>query len=133
MSMNFEFFDGAYTRSTTPTITIRKGGVLVLNGPAVDKLGDDVTHVEIGYDADKHAIGLRKAAENAPGRYLLRKQSKGDSRIINGKRMFTHHGLNAEKARTFDLEEYGKGLFGVTLADEHRAEAPSKAKAKKAA
>ena len=60
MSNGFQFYEGTTSDSaTTPKITVRKGGVLILTKAAVDMLGDDVKHVQIGYNDETKAIGIR--------------------------------------------------------------------------
>ncbi len=104
--------------ATTPKITVRRGGVLILTKAAVDMLGDDVTHVQIGYNEKTRAVGIRRATEDARGRYRLRDQRNSPSRLIDGKRLFTHHGLIAEKARAFKVEKFGDEIIGFILTDE---------------
>ena len=90
----FEFFAGNTTKSaTTPEITVRKGGLLILTQAAVAMLGEDVTHVRIGYNNDTRAVGICPAAETDSGRYTLRKQKNSVSRSVDGKRFFKHHEL----------------------------------------
>ncbi len=132
MSNGFQFYEGTKSDSaTTPKITVRRGGVLILTKAAVDMLGDDVTHVQIGYNDETKAIGIRGATEEARGGYTLRRQKNSPSRLVDGKRLFTHHGLIAEKARSFKVEKYGDGIIGFTLTDEtEAAKAEPKADAK---
>ena len=134
MSNGFQFYEGTTSDSaTTPKITVRKGGVLILTKAAVDMLGDDVKHVQIGYNDETKAIGIRGATEDARGGYTLRKQKSSPSRLIDGKRLFKHHGLSAEKSRSFGVEQFGEGIIGLTLTDETEAvEAAPKTDAKAA-
>lgn len=114
--MSFQFFTGTQvSKSTTPKITVRRGGVLVFNEGAVRMLGDNVTHVRIAYDEETHAVAVVKADENAAGRYRLRNQKDSSSWIVNAKPMFEHFGLAIGKAKSFDVAEFGNGLIGVTL------------------
>ncbi len=46
--MAFEFYQGTTSENTAPKITIRKGGQLVLTSGAVEMLGENVDHVQIG-------------------------------------------------------------------------------------
>ncbi len=122
MSNGFQFYEGSTSDSaTTPKITVRRGGVLILTKAAVEMLGEDVTHVQIGYNEKTRAIGIRGATEDARGRYRLRNQRNSPSRLIDGKRLFTHHGLIAEKARAFKVEKFGDGIIGFTLTAETEA------------
>ena len=114
--MDFVFFDGSKTiNDSTPKITVRRGGLIVLNSGAVKMLGEGVQHVQLGFDATKRAIGIRSAPEEAMGKYLLRSQAKSASRLINGKRFLAHHSLSFDKAMSFRVEDLGSGVIGFTL------------------
>ncbi len=127
MSNGFEFYQGNASENTSPRITVRKGGQLVLTSGAVAMLGDKVDHVQIGYDAKTKLVGIRGAGEDAQGRYRLRSQKTGGSRLVTGKRFFAHNGLTIEKARTFDAEAFDGGIVGFQLAKvPAEAEAPAK-------
>ncbi len=76
----FEFYQGTASENTAPKITVRKGGQLVLTSGAVAMLGDDVDHVQLGYDRKTKVVGIRGAGEDAEGRYRLRSQ-KNSSRL----------------------------------------------------
>ena len=123
--MDFVFFDGSKTiNDSTPKITIRRGGLIVLNSGAVKMLGESVEFVQLGFDATKRAIAIRPAPEEAMGKYLLRAQNNSTSRLINGKRFLAHHDLHFEKALSFRVDELGGGLIGFTLPD--KSEEPPK-------
>jgi hypothetical protein len=62
MSNGFEFFEGTRTESQTPQVTVRRSGQLVLTPPAVAMLGEDVTHVQVGYNAESGIVGIRAAS-----------------------------------------------------------------------
>ena len=135
MNNGFEFFEGiASENSAAPKVTVRRGGVLVLTQAAVDMLGDGITHVQLGFNEKTKAVGIRPAAEDTKGRYLLRPQKNGASRLVDGKRFFAHQGVALETARRFDVEEFGDGIVGfhltepeVTDAEDHEpAKAPAK-------
>ncbi|MCP4246621.1 MAG: hypothetical protein GY778_06195, partial [bacterium] len=57
----FEFYQGTASENTSPRITIRKGGQLVLTSGAVAMLGDDLDHVQLGYDRKTKVVGIRGA------------------------------------------------------------------------
>ncbi len=128
MSNGFQFYEGATTEnSTAAKVTVRKGGLLVLTQGAVKMLGDDVEYVQVGYNAETKAIGIRSADEDAKGRYRLRSQNNSLSRLVNGKRFFTHQGLTLEKAHTFEAEDFGDGIVGFTFTEESEGDAPKAA------
>ena len=116
MTNEFEFFEGAATESnTSPKITVRRGGHLVLTHAAVELLGAGTTHVQIGFNAKTGAVGIRAADEEARGRYRLRTQKSALSQIVDAKRFFKHHGLPLGKARSFEVEDFGGGIIGFIL------------------
>ena len=49
MANGFDFYEGTKSENTTPRITVRKGGQLVLTRGAVEMLGEGVSHVQLGY------------------------------------------------------------------------------------
>ena len=113
---SFQFFEGHQTVSNSVAkITVRKGGVLVLTQAAIDMLGDGVAAVQVGYDPEKKAVGVRAAADTADGAYKLRAQKSGAARMVNGKRLFALHGLTVETAESFDVENFGDGVIGFRL------------------
>jgi hypothetical protein len=110
----FEFFEGARTESKAPQVTVRRSGQLVLTPPAVAMLGEDVSHVQVGYNAASGVVGIRAASNGAKGRYRLRSQNNGAS-LVDGRRFLTHHGLKVDKAQTFPAEAVGDGIVGFTI------------------
>jgi len=118
MANGFLFYEGNTTESaSTPRITVRKGGVLVLTQAAVEMLGDNVTHVQLAFNPNDRAIGLRGATGDCKGCYRLRTQRNTVSRMVDGKRLFALHRLTAEKARSYDVEQFGAGIIGFRLGD----------------
>ena len=115
MSTNgFQFFEGTRSETQTPQVTVRRSGQLVLTPPAVAMLGEDVSHVQVGYNTASGVVGIRAAANGAKGRYRLRSQANGSS-LVDGRRFLGHHGLKLEKAQTFPAEAVGDGIVGFTI------------------
>ena len=113
---DFEFFQGGASESRArPRITIRRGGLMVITKAAADMLGDDATHIQLAYNPKTGAIGLRACEPDVGGCYRLRQQGHSPSRLIGGKRFFRHHQLKIDKARTFDAEDFGRGIVGFRL------------------
>jgi hypothetical protein len=136
MSNGFTFFEGTTTESAeVARITVRKGGILVLTAAAVGMLGDEVERVQVGFNPETGAIGLRAAAEGAAGSYRLRQQKGTPARLVDGKRVFAHHGLTADKARSYEAEDFGDGVVGFVLErpDEKGAGEPASSKRTRAA
>jgi hypothetical protein len=77
-------------------------------------LGEDVSHVQVGYNAGSGIVGIRAAANGAKGRYRLRSQANGSS-LVDGRRFLGHHGLKVDKAQTFPAEAVGDGIVGFTI------------------
>jgi hypothetical protein len=130
-SNRFDFFEGTRTESQSPQVTVRRSGQMVLTPPAVAMLGDEVTHVQFGYDADTRSVALRAAPKGAKGRYRLRSQTNGAS-LVDGRRFLAHHGVAVDKARSFPAEAFGDGIvgfrFGEGASDAHDAEEEATAK-----
>ena len=119
MSTSFEtleFFEGGRTDSRAPRITVRRSGQLALTGAAVALLGEDISHVQVGFDPTTKAVGIRPAPEGARGRYRLRRQANR-SGLVDGRRFFAHHGLTVAEARTFDAQDFGGGIVGFRLTE----------------
>jgi hypothetical protein len=131
MTTQFDFFEGNRSETQTPQVTVRRSGQMVLTPPAVAMLGDDVTHVQMGYDPNTRAVALRAAPNGAKGRYTLRAQSNGAS-LVDGRRFLTHHGLKVEKAQRFPAEAFGEGMVGFRF-PEGKGEADSQTTQGKAA
>ena len=112
----FDFYEGtANAHSQEPRITVRSGGLMVITPAAVELLGDDVTHVQLGLNPKTNTVAIRKAADNAKGRYRLRTQKNSTMLLVGGKKFFTHHNLTIEKAESFDATKIADGLVGFTL------------------
>ena len=115
MSANFEFFVNSQTpKNNDPRITVRRQGVLVLTEKAAKMLGENVEYVQIGYDAKSRSVGIRAADSNASGRYRMR-DLKNATFLVNAKPMFKHYNVEIDRAQSYDVEVFDKGLIGVTL------------------
>jgi hypothetical protein len=125
MTTQFDFFEGTRSETQTPQVTVRRSGQMVLTPPAVAMLGEDVTHVQMGYDPNTRAVALRAAPNGSKGRYTLRAQSNGSS-LVDGRRFLGHYGLKVEKAQRFPAEAFGEGLVGFRF-PESKGEADSQA------
>ena len=112
----FEFFHGHISQSSSkPQITVRRGGLMVFTLAAVEMLGDDVTHIQLAYDANRGAVGIRTANQDTAGAYRLRTQGKNPGRVVGGKRFFKHYGLSTDTATRYDARDFGKGIIGFLL------------------
>jgi len=99
MTTEFEFFEGTATvNSTSPRVTVRKAGQLVLTEAAVAMLGEGVEAVQIGYNATSRVVGIRPAADGVRSALKLRAQPNGRSRLMDAKRFLAHRGLAVDKS-----------------------------------
>ena len=129
---NFQFFEGTLSENnSTPRITVRRGGLIVITRAAVDMMGSDVAHVQLAYDAKTGAVGIRAVAEDTAGSYRLRTQPKSPSRLVSGKRFFQHHGLTIRDAKSYTAQDFGNGIVGFNL--DAGANAPESTEAVEAA
>jgi len=130
MSTGFEFFEGSTTiNSTSPQVTVRKSGQVVLTQAAVELLGDGVEQVQVGYNAKTGAVGIRPAEDGGRGALRLRKQPNGRSRLIDAKRFFAHHGLAVGAVRRLSVEDFGGGIIGFVVDSAKGGEEPVETKA----
>ncbi len=126
MNQAFDFYQGSATEdTTTPRVTLRKSGHMVLTPAAVALMGEEITQVQIGFNAETRAVGIRPADEGAKGKYRLRPQNGSAKRLVDGKRFFSHVGVPIEKAASFDVEDFGGGIIGFYLPE--AAETPEAA------
>ena len=132
---DFVFFDSSQTsKSMTPKITVRRGGALVINHKAAEMFGKDVTHVQICYSVKTKAVGLRAAKPDTEGAFRMQKHKNiNNGFLVNAAKMFKYHGLEIERATSFDVEDFGDGIYGVTLpgGPEHEEESATEAKPKR--
>jgi hypothetical protein len=125
MSTGFQFFEGsASINSTTPQVTVRKSGQVVLTQAAVELLGDGVEQVQVGYNAKTGAVGIRPAANGGRGALRLRKQPNGRSRLLDAKRFFAHHDLAVGAVRRLPVEDFGGGIIGFVVNGGQSVEQP---------
>ncbi len=85
---------------------------MVLTQAAALMLGDGATQVRIGFNPKAGAIGLKSAVKGPRGSYRLRERRNSVSRLVDGKRVFAHHGLIVDKARSFDAQDFGDEWSG---------------------
>jgi len=112
----FDFYEGSTSEdTTTPKVTVRKSGHMVLTPAALELMGEEVTQVQIGFNAETRAVGIRPAEDGAKGKYRLRPQNGSAKRLVDGKRFFAHVGVPIEKAASFDVEDFGDGIIGFYL------------------
>ena len=124
---SFEFFQGAASESASkPRITVRRGGLMVITKAAADMLGEGVDHIQLAYDRNTGAVGMRAVEKGTSGCYRLRSQRKSASRIVGGKRFFSYHEIDTAQATTYEAQDFGDGIIGfvITADAETDADAP---------
>ena len=116
MTTTFQFYEGTKTESSAiAKITIRTKGQLVLTRAAVDMLGENVGHVQVGFDPETKAVGIRRVSEDTPGSYRLRTQKSSPSRLVDAKRVFALHDVKIDKPHSYDVLTFGDGVVGFHL------------------
>jgi hypothetical protein len=99
----FEVFEkGSAPRSSVPTVTIQKRGLMSLNQPAFAMIGEP-EGVELLWDPERRVIGIRPAPLTSPNAYPARPQSPSSAKrgpILIAGNLFTRHiGLDTSEAR----------------------------------
>ncbi len=121
----FQFYEGNATDSAEHArITVRKGGILVLTQATLDMLGADASHVQVGFNPETRQVALRSTSEGSKGAYRLRAQRNSPSRLVDGKRVFKLHGLEAKSSTSYDTEDFGDGLIGFRLPETTAGDEP---------
>jgi len=82
---------------------------------ALELMGEEVTQVQIGFNAETRTVGIRPAEEGAKGKYRLRPQNGSTKRLVDGKCFFAHVGVSIDKAASFDVRDFGDGIIGFYL------------------
>ena len=124
--MPFERFDKrAAGKVKRPTITVQRRGTLSLNAAAAvflagqDEIPNELS-VELFFDRDKRIIGVRKATEDHPSVYTMRKQAKSDSFLLAGKAFTQYYGIETGgSSRRYFAQDYGDGILGAELDSAH--------------
>lgn len=109
----FEFFQGNLSESSSsPNITVRRGGLMIA---AAELLGENAQKVQLAYDRSTRTVGIRAATDDTQGAYQLRQQGKSPNRLVGGKRFFKYNEIPTQKAATFEVIEFSKGLIGFKI------------------
>jgi hypothetical protein len=122
--MGFEVFNRKSAgRSPDPSVTIQKRGTFSLNSAAARALsGDDKEFsklpIEILYDREEKAIGLRRAENGSPNVYFLRKQPSSESYILSGQAFTVHYKIDTTISRRFRAR-MEDGILVFRLTDKH--------------
>ena len=125
---SFEFFQGVATESASkPRITVRRGGLMVITKAAADMLGEGADHIQLAYDRNTGAVGMRAVEKGTAGCYRLRSQRKSASRIVGGKRFFSYHEIDTTQATTYEAKDFGGGIIGFLITAKTESDAETTA------
>jgi len=98
---NFQSFDRRTVPATSrPMATLQRGGLLSLNQAALIAL-DNAEGVELLYDEDAHAVGLRPIDINDMKAYPIRKQPASNSYLVSLTRLCTYYQIDTTVARRY--------------------------------
>ncbi len=105
-NFNFQSFDRRTAPATSrPMATLQRGGLLSLNRAALISL-DNAEAVELLYDEDAHAVGLRPIDINDMKAYPIRKQPASNSYLVSLTRLCTYYEIDTPVARRYAPELY---------------------------
>lgn len=97
-----------------PYVTVHKRGTISFSIAASAAIGNPDA-VELLYDADSNAMGLRPVAANKPHAYKLRSSGRnGSIRVISGTAFFQYYGLPTTGASRF-VGRVEEGMIVIDL------------------
>lgn len=101
--MKFEVFDQlARARSSAPTATLQKGGILSLNGAAHDLLGR-AESFELLFSREERVIALRPSTEAHAYAFRIANENTGQGVISLG-RFAAHFGIDVTESQRLTPE-----------------------------
>ena len=80
---------------------------------------NDQFDIELLWDPDDEIVGFRRVNEEGLHTYTIRKQQNSASYLVAGRAFSQHYGLDTSVARRYNLQDYGEGIFGFSIHDEH--------------
>ena len=122
--MPFEVFNRTSFRAyRNPMCTIQKRGTFSLNAAAFGAIrGDhevtDTLYVVLLFDRSRKLVGFRRASEDEPNAYPVRKQANSNSYLVAGKIFCRHYEIQIGQARRYKARDLGEGVVGFSLDDE---------------
>lgn len=93
--------------SSSPEVTIQKGGSIGLNQASIEALGRPA-RVRIAIRLDPPLLGIRPSDEH-PDAYTVQDNSRGA--VINAKTALSHLGIPLDAARRYPAQAIGGGLI----------------------
>lgn len=79
--------------SHTPEVTIQRKGIISINRPAYEALGEPEA-VELLYDRERRLVGLRKVDVGVPYGYQLRSLGRGSTWLVSGMAFANYYGID---------------------------------------
>lgn len=124
-------FEAYQRRSRPPTgeavMAIQKRGTISLNGVAFGMLkgeradgGKGHLYVELLFDPEKRAIGLRAVQPNAPNSYPVRQMAKSQTYLMTARGFLRYYGVPVGKHRQYTAAELAPGIVGFTLREDDK-------------
>jgi len=111
----FDVFDRSSAPSpSVPTLTIQRRGMLSLNRGSYEALGKPAA-VELLFNRERRAIGIRPADPATPRAYAVRSQGaaggSSNTYLVPGRSFTTHYGIDTTVARRYGVERRGEMLL----------------------
>ena len=104
MVRNFEVFRGRHmVRTVQPMITIQKGGSIVLNEAAYTALGQPHS-VELLYDREQAAIGVRAASPSVLHSYSVQRQKGSNSYHVTGRSFTSYYEIDVSEPHRYQAQ-----------------------------
>jgi hypothetical protein len=117
-------------------MAIQKRGTISLNGPAYrmlvgeakgveeDKIDDTkettALYVELLFDPEKRAIGLRTVPPKTPNSYPVRKMARAQTYLMTARGFLRYYRVPVGKHRQYAATELAPGIIGFTLREDDK-------------
>jgi UPF0288 family protein (methanogenesis marker protein 3) len=122
--MAFETFSRKSAgKSTDPFVTIQRRGTFSINSAAAKMLSGgqpfEKLPIELLFDREEKAVGLRKAPTDSPDVYYMRKQPSSDSYILSGQAFTQFYKIDTSISRRYRVRLTEEGILTFRLGDKH--------------
>jgi hypothetical protein len=110
-------------------MAIQKRGTISLNGVAYTMVrgeekgegkGDDTLYVELLFDPEKRAIGLRAVPPKTANSYPVRKMPRAQTYLMTARGFLRYYGVPVGQHRQYTATELAPGIIGFTLREDDR-------------
>ena len=103
-------YDGRGRRERVPWVGIQKAGMLSLNAPAFEALGEPEAVVLL-FDPEEKVVGFRASPATDPRAFPLRKYNRRSSAyLVSGRTFLKHYGVDHSTARRYSARMVGDVL-----------------------